>query len=683
MLNLPVTDPVWIFFIVMIIILFAPVFMGKLRIPHIIGLIIAGIIVGEHGFNILERDSSFELFGKVGLFYIMFLAGLEMDMEDFRRNKVKGLVFGLLTFAVPMVFGIVSGMYVLDFPFVTSVLLASMYASHTLLAYPIVSRYGMSRLRSVTVTIGGTAVTVTLSLFILAVISGMYKGDVDGWYWVLLVVKVIALALLIVFLLPKIARRFFRKYDDAVMHYVFVLAMVFLGGGLMAIVGMEGILGAFLVGLVLNPLIPRVSPLMTRIEFVGNALFIPYFLIGVGMIIDIKSMFAGGTALLVAVVMTVMATASKWVAAYITQKTFRMSRNERGMMFGLSNAQAVATLAAVLVGHEIIMDNGERLLNDDVLNGTVVMILFTCIISSIVTEHYAKKFALGDAPSDVCETKESECRPKILIPVANPDNIENLVCFSLLLNSKCPNSELLALSVTTDVQSGRSGMADGKKLLERAAAIAAAADVKVNMVSRYDINVPSGIIHTIKEYDVTDLVLGMHRKGGFLDSFFGSLTNNLLKGTYREVMVTRFMVPVNTIRRITVVVPALSEYEYGFAKWVRQLCHIASEMDCSLHFKAWDAAAEHIKTLCDASGRKVSIESTEGVSFSDSMDFTVRREDLLVVVSSRSNSISYDSEYERIPSLINRNFAENSFLILYPEQSGDAPNASFAEPVNC
>lgn len=683
MLNLPVTDPVWIFFIVMIIILFAPVFMGKLRIPHIIGLIIAGIIVGEHGFNILERDSSFELFGKVGLFYIMFLAGLEMDMEDFRRNKVKGLVFGLLTFAVPMVFGIVSGMYVLDFPFVTSVLLASMYASHTLLAYPIVSRYGMSRLRSVTVTIGGTAVTVTLSLFILAVISGMYKGDVDGWYWVLLVVKVIALALLIVFLLPKIARRFFRKYDDAVMHYVFVLAMVFLGGGLMAIVGMEGILGAFLVGLVLNPLIPRVSPLMTRIEFVGNALFIPYFLIGVGMIIDIKSMFAGGTALLVAVVMTVMATASKWVAAYITQKTFCMSRNERGMMFGLSNAQAVATLAAVLVGHEIIMDNGERLLNDDVLNGTVVMILFTCIISSIVTEHYAKKFALGDAPSDVCETKESECRPKILIPVANPDNIENLVCFSLLLNSKCPNSELLALSVTTDVQSGRSRMADGKKLLERAAAIAAAADVKVNMVSRYDINVPSGIIHTIKEYDVTDLVLGMHRKGGFLDSFFGSLTNNLLKGTYREVMVTRFMVPVNTIRRITVVVPALSEYEYGFAKWVRQLCHIASEMDCSLHFKAWDAAAEHIKILCDASGRKVSIESTEGVSFSDSMDFTVRREDLLVVVSSRSNSISYDSEYERIPSLINRNFAENSFLILYPEQSGDAPNASFAEPVNC
>lgn len=401
------------------------------------------------------------------------------------------------------------------------------------------------------------------------------------------------------------------------------------------------------------------------------------------MIIDIKSMFAGGTALLVAVVMTVMATASKWVAAYITQKTFRMSRNERGMMFGLSNAQAVATLAAVLVGHEIIMDNGERLLNDDVLNGTVVMILFTCIISSIVTEHYAKKFALGDAPSDVCETKESECRPKILIPVANPDNIENLVCFSLLLNSKCPNSELLALSVTTDVQSGRSRMADGKKLLERAAAIAAAADVKVNMVSRYDINVPSGIIHTIKEYDVTDLVLGMHRKGGFLDSFFGSLTNNLLKGTYREVMVTRFMVPVNTIRRITVVVPALSEYEYGFAKWVRQLCHIASEMDCSLHFKAWDAAAEHIKILCDASGRKVSIESTEGVSFSDSMDFTVRREDLLVVVSSRSNSISYDSEYERIPSLINRNFSESSFLILYPEQSGDAPNASFAEPVNC
>ena len=298
---LPITDPTWIFFLVLCIILFAPILLGRLRIPHIIGMILAGVVVGEHGFNILERDSSFELFGKVGLLYIMFLAGLEMDMDDFKKNRTKGLVFGLWTFFIPMGLGIWSSMTLLDYSFVTSVLLASMYASHTLIAYPIVSRYGLNRNSSVSISIGGTAVTVVLALIVLAVIGGMYKGEgVNGLYWVLLVVKVCLLCLLIILVMPRLCRWFFRKYDDNVMQFIFVLAMVFLGAGLMEIVGMEGILGAFLAGLVLNRYVPHVSPLMNRLEFVGNALFIPYFLIGVGMIIDVRCLFSEGTALKVA-----------------------------------------------------------------------------------------------------------------------------------------------------------------------------------------------------------------------------------------------------------------------------------------------------------------------------------------------------------------------------------------------
>lgn len=356
-LALPITDPTWVFFLVLIIILFAPMILGRLHIPHIIGMILAGVLIGEHGFHVLDRDSSFELFGKVGLYYIMFLAGLEMDMEDFKKNRMKSVVFGLLTFLIPMALGIWSSMSMLGYGFLTAVLLASMYASHTLIAYPIISRYGLSRLRSVNITIGGTAITVTLALIILAVIGGMFKGTVDGLFWVFLVAKVAFLGFLIIFFFPRIGRWFFRKYDDSVMQFVFVLAMVFLGGGLMEFVGMEGILGAFLAGLVLNRLIPHVSPLMNRLEFVGNALFIPYFLIGVGMIIDVRSLFTGGEALKVAVVMTVVATFSKWLAAWITQKIYRMQPNERSMIFGLSNAQAAATLAAVLIGHEIIMEN--------------------------------------------------------------------------------------------------------------------------------------------------------------------------------------------------------------------------------------------------------------------------------------------------------------------------------------
>ena len=296
-LALPITDPTWVFFLVLIIILFAPMILGRLHIPHIIGMILAGVLIGEHGFHVLDRDSSFELFGKVGLYYIMFLAGLEMDMEDFKKNRMKSVVFGLLTFLIPMALGIWSSMSMLGYGFLTAVLLASMYASHTLIAYPIISRYGLSRLRSVNITIGGTAITVTLALIILAVIGGMFKGTVDGLFWVFLVAKVAFLGFLIIFFFPRIGRWFFRKYDDSVMQFVFVLAMVFLGGGLMEFVGMEGILGAFLAGLVLNRLIPHVSPLMNRLEFVGNALFIPYFLIGVGMIIDVRSLFTGGEAL--------------------------------------------------------------------------------------------------------------------------------------------------------------------------------------------------------------------------------------------------------------------------------------------------------------------------------------------------------------------------------------------------
>lgn len=682
-LNLPVTDPVWIFFIVLAIILLAPILMSRIRIPHIVGMIIAGILIGEHGFNILERDSSFELFGQVGLFYIMFLAGLEMDMEDFRKNKIKGLVFGLLTFSIPIVTGIFSSLYLLGLGIVSSILLASMFAPHTLVSYPIVSRYGLSKQRSVTITIGGTAVTVTLALFILAVIGGMYKETATtGWYWVALVGKVAVLGLLIVLILPRLARWFFRKYDDAVIHFVFVLGTVFLCGGLMDLAGMEGILGAFLAGLTLNSLIPKVSPLMHRLEFVGNALFIPYFLIGVGMIIDLRSMIEGGEALKVAAVMTVIATASKWAAAFATQKIYRMSRTERWMMFGLSNSHAVATLAAVLIGHEIILENGERLLNDAVLNGTVVMILFSCLISSIVTERAAKKFAMEEKSGNQGETAVAK-EGKILIPVANPDTIDNLVCLSLLLRPEHSREALIALSVATDTQSTPTSISGGKKLLERAAKVASAADVKVNMVSRYDINVTSGIIHTIKEYDATDLVIGLHRRSGFLDSFFGSLTNNLLKGTFREVIVVCLSMPVNTFKGITVKVPARAGYESGFSKWVIQLCRIAKRLDCPVRFCADEETSAQITEICGkpGNGSLHSIETYGSGYRPDRTEPDADPEELTVIVSSRNNSISYDPAFDRLPSLINRNFSDSSFMIIYPEQTVQNRVPSFSEPI--
>ncbi len=679
-ITLPVTDPTWVFFLVLIIILFAPMVMGRLRIPHIVGMILAGVLVGKFGFNILERDSSFELFGKVGLYYIMFLAGLEMDMDDFKKNRTKGLVFGLFTFIIPMGLGIWSSMSLLGYSLITSILLASMYASHTLIAYPVISRYGLSRLRSVSITIGGTAVTVVLALLVLAVIGGMYKGEEGGTFWIFLVLKVIFLSFLIVFFMPRISRYFFRKYDDAVMQFVFVLAMVFLGGGLMELVGMEGILGAFLAGLVLNRFVPHVSPLMNRIEFVGNALFIPYFLIGVGMIIDVRCLFTQGEALKVAVVMTVVATLSKWVAAWITQKLYGMKKEERSLIFGLSNAQAAATLAAVLIGHGIIMENGERLLNDDVLNGTVVMILFTCIISSIVTERAARRIVTQEDATSDNKDKEKE---RILISVANPDTIEGLVEISLMMKNPRQKNSLVALNVVNDNNTSEAKEMIAKRNLERAAMIAAAVDTEVKTVLRYSLNIAQGIVHTVKENEITDVVIGLHRKTNLMDSFFGTMTESLLKGTHRQILIAKFLMPVNTLRRIVVAVPPKAEYEAGFIKWVTQLCRISKQLACRVHFFANQGTLGLLRGVVTKLEADTATEFSELEDWDDLLLLTgqVNFDHLFVVVSARKGSISYLPSFEKLPLQISRYFANNSLLIVYPDQFGEPQEiVSFSDP---
>lgn len=682
-LHLPITDPTWIFLLVLVIILFAPILLSRLRIPHIIGMILAGVVVGEYGFNILERDSSFELFGKVGLYYIMFLAGLEMDLEGFKKNRVKALVFGLLTFLVPMIFGIWSSMSILGYGLTTAVLLASMYASHTLIAYPIVSRYGLSRLRSVSVTIGGTALTVTFALFILAIISGMYKGEIGPLFWIILTVKVMLVCFLIIFFFPRIGRWFFRKYEDSIMQFIFVLVMVFLGGSLLELAGMEGILGAFMAGLVLNRLIPNVSPLMNRLEFVGNALFIPYFLIGVGMIIDVRALFAGGEALKVAVVMTVVATFSKWLAAWMTQKIFHMQTSERTMMFGLSNAQAAATLAAVLVGNKIEIAPGVPLLNDDVLNGAVVMILFTCIISSVATERASRKIAVQESSGDLTEKPREE--ENILIPIANPETIENLVNMGLIMREPKRKDGLTTLSVINDGNVSEAHVAQGKRCLVHSAMVAAAADVSVNTVTRFDLNIASGIIHAMKEYNASEVIIGLHRKVTLVDSFLGTLTENLLNGTHKQVMIVKSLMPVNTLRRIVVAVPPKAEYEAGFFKWIERLCRMGLQLGCRVHFYANSDTLGYLRGYISHKHKGMRREFTELEDWSDLLLLTghVNFDHLLVIVSARRGFISYDPLFEKLPSQITKYFNNCSLMVLYPDQYGDPQEIlSFSEPVH-
>ena len=486
-LTLPLEDPILKFLLILVIILAAPLLLNKLKIPYLLGLIIAGAVIGPHGLNLVLRDSSIILSGTAGLLYIMFLSGLDMDMSDFRRNSWRSLIFGGYTFCVPLAFGILAGYYILGFPIYSSILLAGLFASQTLIAYPIVSKLGIARDKAVTIAVGGTVITDTLALLLLTVIVGMATGNVDDMFWWRLAGSVSLCIAIIVFLFPLLAHWFFKQVSDNVSQYIFVLAMVFLGAYLAHMAGLEPIIGAFLSGLALNRLIPRTSPLMNRIEFVGNAIFIPFFLIGVGMLIDYRAFFRDWESLEVAAIMIVLITAAKFVAAWFTQKTFRLSPDQRTVIFGLSSAHVAATLAAVMVGYNIILGHtpdGEpiRLLSESVLNGTILMILATCTVSTFATQRGAHNIAMRSAQ----DTGDRQPRQEdhILIPVADERTADELVWLSSMLKrAKEPNG-LYALHAIDNKVEDPNVEKRAQKILDAAATAAAAGDIYLQELMR-------------------------------------------------------------------------------------------------------------------------------------------------------------------------------------------------------
>ncbi len=676
----PITDPTWIFFLVLGIILLAPITLDRLRIPHIIGMILAGVAIGPHGLHILDRDSSFELFGQVGLYYIMFLASLEMDMQDMKRNRGKAFMLGISAFLIPLTMGLVSNLLLLKYSLVTSVLLASMYASHTLISYPIVIRYGLSRQRSVSIAVGGTIVADTLTLLVLAVISGMFKEhSAGGWYWPLLFLKVVAVGVIIVWAFPRLGRWFFRRYNDGVVQYIFVMAMVFLGAGLMEIVGMEGILGAFFVGLVLNRLIPHSSPLMAHIEFVGNAIFIPYFLIGVGMIINLEVLFGGYEALKVAGVMIVMALTAKWIAVWVTQKVYGMSSLERDLMYGLSSARAAATLAAGLVGYGIILPDGTRLLNEDVLNGTVVLILVTCIVSSLITERTAAKMAVT---TDLPAEERLPQGDSTLIALSYPETVDPIVNMALLMRSTRSGDPLMAMNVVLDDEPG--ARERGQKVLDQAVRIASAANVRMKTKVRLATNLANGIIHAMKENDYSQVVVGLHIQSSPGESFYGPVLLNLLAGLNRQIMMVRSTMPINTIRRIHVSIPENAEFEAGFYHWVKRIARLGSGLGCRVLYYGHPKTLAHVERYMAEYYPSVRGEynQTDGGNELKRLAPTIAPDHLLVVICARRGSISFRPSMEHVPHQITKYYIENSLLLIFPDGYDASPTHSvnMAEP---
>ena len=672
-ITLPLEDPILKFMLIMAIVLLAPLALNKLRIPYLLGLIIAGAVIGPHGLNLVLRDSSIILSGTAGLLYIMFQSGLEMDMADFRRNGWRSLVFGLYTFGIPMIFGIVAGYYLLGYSIATSVLLAALFASQTLVAYPIVSKLGITRDRAVTIAVGGTVITDILALLVLTIVVGFSTGRADDLFWIRLGGSVVLCIAVILFLFPIIGRWFFKACSDSVSQYVFVLVMVFLGAFLAQAAGLEAIIGAFLSGLAMNRLIPRTSPLMNRIDFVGNAIFIPFFLIGVGMLIDYRAFFKSWETIEVSAVMIVMVTAAKYTAACLTQKTFRLSRDQRTLLFGLSSAHVAATLAAVMVGYNVILGHtpdGEpiRLLDEGILNGTILMIFFTCTIATFATQRGAHNIALKDSG----RREEPSAEERILIPVANSDTIEELVNLSLAIKSHRNKTGLYALNAIDNRSSDPVHVKRARKLLDTAVKTAAAADNHLHPLLRYDVNVVNAVDSVILEQEITDVVIGLHRERSIIGTFLGSTAEGILGQNSVTTFIYRPVQPLSTVKRHLVTLPAQAEKEAGFPLWTRKLWNAARNTGARIVFYAAQSTLEYLREM----HRKRPIDA-EFIAFDEREGFvmpavsSVRSDDCLWVVMSRRDRISYRTAMGRVPYYLDSHFKQNSLVLVYPVQAGD------------
>lgn len=549
----PITDPVGVFLIIMAIMLVAPLLFERIKLPGIVGLILAGVIIGPHGLGILERDSTIILLGTVGLLFLMFMAGLETSLDDLKYNADKAVIFGIGTFAVPMILGTVA-MLSLNYSFLAAILVASCFASHTLLALPIASKLGIMRTQAVTATLGATLITNVLALLVLAVVVKAHQGNLDVNFWLFLIPSLVLYTFATLWGVPRIGRWFFRRFGhDEGAEFTFVVATLFVVSYAAELIQIEPIIGAFLAGIAITQLIPQLSPLMNRIQFIGNTLFVPFFLISVGMLVNPLVLIQNPQSLLVSAVMVAVAIIAKFAPAWGVGKLFGFDFSSIMVMFGLSVAQAASTLAAITVAYQI------ELVDQLTVNGTIAMILVTCIVSPWVTARWGA--STKTAPVSPKQPKKTgpidnmPARYRILVPVANPNTEDNLLQLALIL-AKTSGGTLLPLHVLTDTHGRISVEAKTQQtqLLAFAEAIAHAVVTPVEPIGRVDGSIDRGIVRVAQERDASLVICGWKGYSTYRENFFGSVIDNVVRRATVPVLVSRFPQPIKTLRRILLVV---------------------------------------------------------------------------------------------------------------------------------
>ena len=573
----PITDPVAVFLIILAIMLVAPLLFERLRLPGIVGLILAGVVVGPNGLGLLERNETIILLGTVGLLFLMFMAGLETSLNDLKLNAGKAAIFGLATFSLPMILGTVA-MLLLGYGLLASILVASCFATHTLLALPVLTKLGIMRSQPVTATLGGTLITNVLGLLVLAVVVKAHGGNLTLSFWLFLIPALAIYTFATLWGVPKLGRWFFRQFGhDESAEFIFVLATLFVVSYVAGRIEIEPIIGAFLAGIAITELIPQLSPLMNRIQFIGNTLFVPFFLISVGMLIDPLILIKEPKSLLVAVVMIAAEVLSKFLAAWGPGKFFGFQFPGIMVMFGLSVAQAASTLAAITVAYNI------KLVDQLTVNGIIAMILVTCVASPWITERWGREVTPQASSASDDSGGVQPLAKRVLVPVANPNTEDNLLKLALIL-AKTADGTLLPLHVLSDNAGPVSPEARmlQAQLLASAETIAHAAACNVEPIGRVDDAIDRGITRTAAERNATLIICGWKGYSTTRENFFGSVIDNVLRRSHVPVLVSRFPNPIKNTERVLLAAADRETSSLAFQQTVALAKNVAMELKAML-----------------------------------------------------------------------------------------------------
>ena len=646
-----------IFAIAMTAILLAPIIFNRLRLPDIVGLILAGVILGPNATNILAESESIRLLGTVGLLYIMFIAGLDIDLGQFFKQKNRSLTFGILTFAIPQIVGTLV-FRAMDFSWPASILIASMFASHTLVAYPIVRRLGIAKNDAVATAVGGTIFTDTLALLLLAVVARSTQGELTAGFWLTLAISFSLYILAVFAIIPRLGRWFFRKVQDrGRAEFVFVLAIVFLCSWAALAIGTEPIIGAFLAGLALNRLVPESSPLMSRIQFFGDGFIIPFFLLYIGMLVDFSVLFSSITAWIVMGTMLAINIGTKYIASMTTARIFKYSKDQAMVIFGLSTCEAAATLAATLVGLEL------GIIGEEVLNGVIMLIFVTCIMGPWLVEKFGAKVALHQKEAPL---KPNDIPQRILVPLANPNTSDSLMDLALMLRG---NSEVPIYPLTVVPNGSLKMVTNSEQMLQRAVAHATSANVPVSPMTRIDLNIAKGVSRAVQERRITDVVIGWNGKPSASDRVFGSVLDQTLAQIPQQLIVAKLEHPINTITNLVLLVPSsLAQNKEDFAIIINKVKTLANEIGAELNVVLERDYAERIYPVVESTNpqcKTTLIEVEEWDDLETGLKSTDERKTMLVLVGIRPGKYGGNTGQKSLLKRIAVKIPNSNFITIF------------------